>query len=84
MLKKYSAKYYDGDEDSEEFEDCEKLSALYARVKNDAYDEMANGVYDDDFLIAEFCAGRYDFDTMRTKIEENFDITVEWPEIEED
>ena len=84
MLKKYSTKYYDGDEDSEEFEDCEKLSELYARVKNDAYDEMANGAYDDDSLIAEFCDGEYDFDKMRTKIEENFNITVVWPEIEED
>ena len=61
LLKKFSTKYYDYDEDSEEFEDCEKLSNLYALIKNDAYDEMANGAYDDDNLIAEFCDGEYDF-----------------------
>ena len=33
MLKKYSTKYYDGDEDSEEFEDCEKLEKE-AKVNN--------------------------------------------------
>jgi hypothetical protein len=84
LLKKFSTKYYDCDEDSEEFEDCEKLSNLYARIKNDAYDEMANGAYDDDNLIAEFCDGEYDFDKMRAKIVENFNITIEWPEIDDE
>jgi hypothetical protein len=83
ILKKFSTKYY-YDEDSEEFEDCEKLSDLYNRIKNDAYDEMANSAYDDDNLIAEFCDGKYDFDKMRDKIVGNFDITIEWPEIDED
>ena len=83
MLKKYSDKYYDCDEDIEEFEDCDKLSDLYIRIENEAYDEMANGAYNDDNLIAEFCDGEYNFDTMRAKIVENFNITIEWPEIDD-
>ena len=84
VLKRYSTKYYEYAEDSEEFEDCEKLAKLYARIKNDAYDEMANGAYDDDHLIAEFCDGEYNFEKMRAKIVENFNITIEWPEIDDE
>lgn len=85
LLKQYSnAYYYPDDEQCEEFEECEKLSKLYKRIVEAAYDEMANSAYDDDSLIDEYCDGEYEFEKMRAAIVENYDIFINWPEFDDE
>ncbi len=69
------------DEMSVEFSDCEELADLYRRVRDAAYDEMANGVYDDRRFIDENLGGEYDFDIAREFIEENYTVTPQWPDL---
>ena len=84
-LQRYSRTYYGGDSDEGccEFEECKELSGLYNRVIDSAYDEMANGAYDDAELVNEFCDGEYDFKKMRSALEGRYDLHVNWPESEE-
>ena len=69
------------EEMSVDFSDCEELADLYRRVCDAAYDEMANSVYDDPGFIEENLDGEYDFDAAREFMEENYELTPQWPEM---
>lgn len=82
LLKKYAKQYEE--EYEPEFCECEPLSDLYQRICEEAYDEMANGVYDDDAFIKEAIGGDYDFDKVREYLVENYEIAPQWPSFGEE
>ena len=61
LLKKFSTKYYDCDEDSEEFEDCEKLESidLPSSVTQISYGQFNGCTNIDEFDIPDDVYRRY-------------------------
>ena len=76
---------FESDEEVGEFCECEKLSKLYQRVVDTAYDEMTVSTLDnDDYFIKEFCGGERDYDKVRAVIVDTYDICIDWPELDDD
>ncbi len=70
------------DNDAEEFEDIEELSDLYEEIRDDAYDVMTNGLMENPEEVARLVGEGYTFEDVRKYVTDNFDITVDYPEIE--
>jgi len=58
-----------------------ELEQLVNKIAEDAFDEMANGVYEDDDFIDRYLDGKYDFDKAREYIRRNYFIEIGYPEI---
>lgn len=78
ILQQYAA------DDEMDFEECEELSDLYSRIIESAYDEMTNGIYEDEEFIDEYLGGEFEFDAARAYLVENFGLAVMWPDLEDE
>ena len=65
-----------------EFEDIEELADLYQILVDEAYDEMANGMLDNPDFINMYIDDDYDFEKVRDFIVNNFDITIDYPDVD--
>jgi predicted house-cleaning noncanonical NTP pyrophosphatase (MazG superfamily) len=70
------------DEGEVEFEDVEELADLYQVLVDEAYDEMANGMLDNPDFINMYIGDDYDFEKVRDFIVNNFDITIDYPDVD--
>lgn len=74
----------ENEETFEDFCDMESVADIYQKVCDSAYDDMANGLYDNKEYIQEHFNGEYVFETVLNHVKENFDIVCEFPELEDD
>lgn len=63
----------------EEFCDAESLKELYGRVYEATFDEIANYVYDDQYVIDTYLGGKYDFEQARKYALSVYDISIGYP-----
>ena len=68
----------------EEFCDAEALKELYGRVYEATYDEIANYIYDDQFVIDTYLGGKYDFEQARKYALSAYSISIGYPSVEEE
>lgn len=68
----------------EEFCDAEALAELYGRVYEATYDEIANYIYDDQFVIDTYLGGKYDFEQARKYALSAYSISIGYPSVEEE
>lgn len=68
----------------EEFCDAESLKDLYSRVYEATFDEIANYIYDDQYVVDTYLGGRYDFEQARRYALSAYDVSIGYPSIEEE
>lgn len=67
----------------EEFCSAESLKELYDKVYEATFDEIANYVYDDQYVIDTHLGGKYDFEQARRYALSVYDISIGYPSVEE-
>ena len=55
---------------------------MYQILVDEAYDEMANGMLDNPDFINMYIGDDYDFEKVRDFIVNNFDITIDYPDVD--
>lgn len=68
----------------EEFCDAESLKELYDKVYKAAFDEIANYIYDNQYVIDTYLGGKYDFEKARKYALSAYSISIGYPSVEEE
>ena len=68
----------------EELCDAQSLKELYGRVYEATFDEIANYIYDNQYVIDTYLGGKYDFEQARRYALSVYDISIGYPSVEEE
>ena len=74
----------EAEESGESFSEIEALHELYNNVLDAAYDEIANYIFDNQYVIDTYLGGKYDFNQARKYAMSAYEISIDYPMMEED
>ncbi len=56
------------------------LASLYSKVKDEAYNQLADSIKSDQAFLNYFLGGKYNFARAKELIQEKFEIEIKYPE----